>query len=129
MEYKFKAYVKVPNNNGQNYSGIYPVIALQTDLVVVERSSAYCESMFDINDVEVIQFTGQVDKNGKEYYQFDIYKRGDTTLTYIDWNNEHSQWWLYYVDGLRAYPFTEEHAVKGENIGNKLTNPELLEDK
>lgn len=70
-------------------------------------------------NIELLQFTGLLDKNGKEIYEGDICKNGGGK-TIIEWDNE-----------VAGFDFTNsEGAVLSgdlfEVIGNVYENPELL---
>lgn len=71
------------------------------------------------------QFTGLLDKNGKEIYEHDEFQYGKTTH-YVGWNEVHSQWWGYWRDGLPAFPLDRDRASLIEVIGNIHENPELV---
>lgn len=91
---------------------------------------------FDPDEVFVCEFTGLVDKNGKEIYEGDIY-----TVNF-NWNNKEiikkSGKIIYNHDGFKIqFPDksnprrlgTNSNKLNGEVIGNKYENPDLLTHK
>ena len=98
MEYKFRAW--------DGYKMYSPTIEGTADI------SEY------LNEVEyLMQWTGLVDKNGKEAYEGDIYtcgyKRSDGTHKYGDYN---------LIEDIRDFDTEDEFEI----IGNKFANPELI---
>ena len=69
--------------------------------------------------VELMQFTGLLDKNGKEIYEGDILKyRGKLSFNdppfVVEWQNDDARWTEFYPSN------------NFEVIGNIYENPELL---
>lgn len=73
-----------------------------------------------LEDFEVMQFTGLLDKNGKEIYEGDICKSNGHKDS-IKW--EHGRWKFWVEDCLECYNNT---SLKLEVVGNIYENPELL---
>lgn len=76
--------------------------------------------------IHVMQFTGLLDKNGKEIYEGDIVAdRSHTDLIFaIEYDNEHAGYYMpeAFEEECR-WPISE---VELEIIGNIYENPELL---
>ena len=88
----------------------------------------------ELNDYELMQFTGLKDKNGKEIYEGDIVKYtvdlgGGSKKTYIGqvlWNSEWACWDI--VSGpIHEFDWVKIARNGYEVIGNIYENPELLE--
>ncbi len=135
-EIKFRAWVK-ENNSEQNYAGMYQVHSLSLDGVVVIRSSMFAPSLFPINDVVIMQYTGLKDKNDKEIYEGDVIKffdRGnmfdnDLLPCTAQVVMEYARWSIKPIDvkGLRNFQFNGIGGYeKCEVIGNIYENPEVL---
>ena len=84
--------------------------------------------------VELMQFTGLKDKNGREIYEGDIvkvfYENHDDTpkqemtrLVVVDWREELCGFEIGYID--HHMPYYHDYEV----LGNIYENPELLEAK
>jgi len=96
-------------------------------------------------DLILVQFTGLLDKNGKEIYEGYIltndkpgeWERGDGERGVVSWESERSRWDMefYSVYGGEGHLCAEEdlaHRVYRcgyEVIGNIYENPELLGGK
>lgn len=84
-----------------------------------------------------MQFTGLLDKNGKEIYEGDILKRFTEVnesfgfdLVKVQWNNDRCYWELERGNNQASYwgHISGSHAREGryEVIGNIYENPELI---
>ncbi len=89
-----------------------------------------------LGDFKIMQFTGLSDKNGKEIYEGDIYKRkvfaechcGGRLMNYIIRYN-HSSFGLvpHCNTGTNPLPLGSKYNLEnGEVVGNIYENPELL---
>lgn len=79
------------------------------------------ENVVDEDRYGLMQFTGLLDKNGKEIYEGDIVEH-NLLLSEVRWSDEWGTWEVYDNDMLGNH-----HKVL-EVIGNIYENPELRED-
>jgi len=137
-EIKFRAWQKAPSL--RRPIGMYKV----TDIVWYDKTpdgytgevffKSYTSSEY-LEDVDLMQFTGLLDKNGKEIYEGDIVKTTYHTnkLSYIGTIN-----WVNYGFGVKRFDTTNGNNIQVigasplpqstriEVIGNIYENPELL---
>ncbi len=88
----------------------------------------------------IMQFTGLLDRNGKEIYEGDVLRftevdedscmgREDTHVGKVVWVEEIAQWRFIYPSGQRRELHLVTHfpqVIHNEVIGNIYENPELL---
>ena len=74
--------------------------------------------------MKIMQFTGLLDKDGKEIYEGDIFKRDNDTYE-VSWNGTDAEWqaWKSKMEYLHLDIYEVETA---EVIGNIYENPELI---
>lgn len=88
------------------------------------HSSAYSDK--GCPDLILMQFTGLLDKNGKEIFEGDITK-DSTGLCLIDWNDQLASFCLRRNGWAFDHFFGEAVAPKDVEVtGNIYENPELL---
>lgn len=83
-------------------------------------------SCIRLSEVELIQYTGMKDKNGKEIYEGDIFHLGDKNIKYqVVWNDTG---FMGKQCGSSSYVGLEYWQERIEVIGDIWTTPELLEE-
>lgn len=115
-EIKFRGYHK-------HHKKMCTLISLyQSNGRVVRVQFLEFNNLIPISAVELMQYTGLRDKNGKEIYEGDIISCCGINLA-VEWDNEDAQWNTIGRRGQTAKEFCEKREV----IGNIYENPELLE--
>jgi len=97
------------------------------------KSKMHCDENLwqSLGSVELMQFTGLTDKNGKEIYEGDILETGNGLKFPVEWN---IAWGCWMMAGLEPF-ITQCNNVYfdetkfGEVIGNIYENPELINNK
>lgn len=117
-EAKFRAWEKFLKQ-------MIPVDNIDFEQKMINTESAW--RMFD--EIEIMQYTGLKDKNGKEIYEGDICNcREYECFGKVEWNNEEAG--FYFCVVMEGGGFEEEHLYdyvdELEVIGNIYENPELL---
>ena len=80
--------------------------------------------LISLNHVDVSEFIGLHDKNGKEIYEGDIYHMGDNTITYtVVWNDSG---FIGKQNGSSSYAGLEYWMDRIEIIGNIYENKNLI---
>ena len=78
-------------------------------------------------DLEVMQFTGLQDKNGKEIYEGDIVTTGTDKAMIVGWSERHASFVIERDGWMFGHYFGEAfESNECEVIGNIYENPELL---
>lgn len=114
-EIKFKAL-------DRNDSKIKKVLRIdfENELVLFEGEYAWV----DFDNVELMQYTGLKDKNGKEIYEGDIVEENDSIGIIAFYGCEFRIAWKVNKDFFNNSLYCHYKFV--EVIGNKYDNPELL---
>ena len=125
-EIKFRAWLK----EDKKMANIETMDFTDKSIQYLKRSeiiNAYILRREGFDDVELMQYTGLKDKNGKEIYEGDIYHVGDKNIRYLvvwfDSGFEGKQLRSTSYAGLKSW------AKDIEILGNIYENPELLEKK
>lgn len=132
---KFRAYIK-KDYHKELIGKILEVssIHLKKNKVIIGYSlsrSNYGNHSFNYEDIELMQFIGLYDKNGKEIYEGDILQI-DVDRAYVKWNDRYGYFQLipigdYYFDSDVIGQALEY--LEAEVIGNIYDNKNLLEDE
>lgn len=87
----------------------------------------------DIDDIEIMQYTGSKDKNGIKIYEGDIAKLQDGHTSYyvVEWH-KNGMWIFRFLDNEHQYYSFNSvcdfmYTVNHEVIGNIYENPDLVE--
>ena len=132
---KYRAYIK-KDYNKELIGKILKVssIHLKKNKVIIGYSlsrSNYGNRSFNYENIELMQFTGLYDKNGKEIYEGDILQIG-VDRAYVKWNDRYGYFQLipigdYYFDSDVIGQALEY--LEAEVIGNIIDNKNLLEEE
>lgn len=80
----------------------------------------------EVNDLIFMQFTGLLDKNGKEIYEGDIVKGGWPKVAVVEWLESRSGFVRSVSVHETKIPLGIELPSDLEIIGNVMENPDLL---
>jgi len=84
------------------------------------------DCVFPLDQVELMQFTGLLDKDGKEIYEGDIVERPDGGNPGLVRWFDGGYWGVEVESDVWSYMFDCNHPENHEVIGNIYENPELL---
>ncbi|WP_086348514.1 YopX family protein [Candidatus Enterococcus clewellii] len=124
-EIKFRAFVK-------DTKKMFPVHSLEFSSLEeqpVEVSGCgnvdcgTCTDFYELEQVELMQYTGTKDKNDVEIYEKD-YVRFGGIIALVVWSDKYCQFRL--DDGTATISLNIHHKSDYEVIGNICENPELL---
>lgn len=131
-EIKFRAYIK-------NLGLMLPVsmIDFENETIYVsldsdEWSNDPLEYDFDDKDIEIMQYTGMTDKNGKEIYEGDIvevwsFVRWIGFIKYLPEKAAFVLWDYEKFPYLDDFVYLSQFEDGFEILGNIFENPELME--
>ena len=131
-EAKLKAWVKERKIMADvlivNYKESTVQLPIETD---VTDDYWWDETVWSFEEIELLQYTGLNDKNGKEIYEGDVVKYLDGEFSFIAkvaWSD-----WMWYLEGINpkeSFMFddvADNETADVEIIGNIYEHPHLLE--
>lgn len=133
---KYRAYIKPLKRYAEKYETI--LYHHQCNMEPSWTVNISPEEYYGDEDLVIEQFTGLLDRNGKEIYEGDIVeedidfnsKMTDGTFRYkVYWNEDELCWSLDPIGPESIHNDLWELNSSCEVIGNIHENPELLEDK
>lgn len=145
-EIKFRAWDKECKRmiTGAYPAGIYasdgqlqPMIYLDGSVVLMSDEDGGKSGIWEhevSNELEIMQYTGLKDKNGKEIYEGDIVRNTDGEIFRVDYAGRWARYMLSYdgewcIKYLEDYGKLETYSLNMEVIGNIYENPELLKEE
>lgn len=114
--------------NGKMYLDNF-LLNLNGDLIFPNRVNTFDYSMtfarISYNNINLMQFTGLVDKNGAEIYECDILKAFNSIIK-IQFNGRGFEGVYLNKEEMKEIPIKNNNYLHWEIIGNVFENPELL---
>ena len=134
---KFRAYIK--NENKRVPSETNKIVEVKSlhlgskkAIIGYSKSSSnYGNYSISFDDIELMQYTGLHDKNGKEIYEGDIIQYEDITKGLVRYSEKYAQYVLVNTGSVKDEfePLGDYNMEVFEIIGNEFDNPELLEEE
>ena len=93
---------------------------------------SHANVMYSFDEIELMQSTGLIDKNGEEIFEGDVLLTYDDELAKVFWNDDLAGWFvdfIYEIAELSEVADIQSGRSICEIIGNIYENPELLEEK
>lgn len=100
---------------------------------IEEPNGMYCERDFD--EVELMQFTGLKDKNGKEVFEGDVIRDSDGFEGIVQYDKSYGMYGIAYLPtksngiDMTFEELKDKYWNTFEVVGNIYENPELLEEE
>lgn len=121
-------------DNGEWVNGDYHRRADNVHTIIAMEPDKYGKVFYAVNQVipdTVGQFTGLLDRNGKDIYEGDIvandFGNNNIVNMTVEWCTD-GYWALHEIDGDDTMHFVADYLKEIEVIGNIHDNPELLND-
>lgn len=124
---KFRAYIKPLKRYAEKYETI--LYHHQCNMEPSWTVNISPEEYYGDGDLVIEQFTGLLDKNGKEVYEGDLVEVEDVGRFEVKWYDEIASF-LFKPNMQMKYhpPFNSYQMSVCEVIGNAQENPELLKE-
>ena len=119
---KFRAWFK----QGSKMVNVATIDFLEKEL------KSHANVMYSFDEIELMQSTGLIDKNGEEIFEGDVLLTYDDELAKVFWNDDLAGWFvdfLYEIAELSEVADIQSSRSICKIIGNIYENPELLEEK
>ncbi|KZE66776.1 hypothetical protein AWM68_20260 [Fictibacillus phosphorivorans] len=119
-EIKFRAYVK-------SFEKIMNVSEIDFQNESVIANDGFLGGLFEFDDVELMQFTGLKDKNGKEVYEGDVIIGEPGFPCKVEWDIDNACFYAP-ANNIPLVAVSASNFKRREVIGNIYENPELLKE-
>ena len=93
---------------------------------------SHANVMYSFDEIELMQSTGLIDKNGEEIFEGDVLLTYDGELAKVYWDDVLAGWFvdfIYETAELSEVADLQSSRSICKIIGNIYENPELLEEK